>query len=319
MRIRTTRRRGECDGHRKRPREEVRADRTVKARELRVRHRGGGRSRSTHVRSPRIRARANRRDTDAASPAFTAVPRVIVRLARGDVVANDASPPLAPDGDRGRVDAGEGIVRVRAGARRGRRGSGRSVVPSRRDGTRAWIPRRVRRRARNRPRVGCRHGPALVRARRGARGRLDERRAGGRDRRGGARASSPRVTIRARRRPRGASRFVRHRADARSEKQQQYWFNKRREFSSVDAITPTRAHARRPRFRDVRLRLHGEPRVGYAGEEVWAVVGNHGKNPVVDQLTERLRQNDKLVYRVNPYGRPPAEYKFARGPPGRAR
>ena len=44
-------------------------------------------------------------------------------------------------------------------------------------------------------------------------------------------------------------------------------------------------------------------------KRTWAVVGNHGKNPVVDQLTERLRQNDKLVYRVNPYGRPPAEYK----------
>jgi hypothetical protein len=42
------------------------------------------------------------------------------------------------------------------------------------------------------------------------------------------------------------------------------------------------------------------------------VVGNHGKNPVVDQLTERLRSRGKTVYRVNPYGKPPAEYKALR-------
>lgn len=38
-------------------------------------------------------------------------------------------------------------------------------------------------------------------------------------------------------------------------------------------------------------------------------MGNHGKNPVVDQLTDRLRSRGKTVYRVNPYGKPPAEYK----------
>jgi hypothetical protein len=39
------------------------------------------------------------------------------------------------------------------------------------------------------------------------------------------------------------------------------------------------------------------------------VVGNHGKNPVVDQLTARLTARGKTVYRVSPYGKPPAEYK----------
>jgi len=48
---------------------------------------------------------------------------------------------------------------------------------------------------------------------------------------------------------------------------------------------------------------------GMLSKKTWAVVGNHGKNPVVGQLTERLRSNGKTVYRVNPYGKPPAEYK----------
>ena len=48
---------------------------------------------------------------------------------------------------------------------------------------------------------------------------------------------------------------------------------------------------------------------GMLSKKTWAVVGNHGKNPVVDQLTERLSSNGKTVYRVNPYGKPPAEYK----------
>ena len=44
---------------------------------------------------------------------------------------------------------------------------------------------------------------------------------------------------------------------------------------------------------------------GMLSKKTWAVVGNHGKNPVVGQLTERLRSNGKTVYRVNPYGKPP--------------
>ena len=43
-------------------------------------------------------------------------------------------------------------------------------------------------------------------------------------------------------------------------------------------------------------------------KKVWAVVGNHGKNPVVGQLTERLRSHGKEVIRVNPYNKPPAEF-----------
>ena len=43
-------------------------------------------------------------------------------------------------------------------------------------------------------------------------------------------------------------------------------------------------------------------------KKVWAVVGNHGKNPVVGQLTERLRSHGKEVFRVNPYNKPPAEF-----------
>jgi len=58
----------------------------------------------------------------------------------------------------------------------------------------------------------------------------------------------------------------------------------------------------------------GVPRIttdgrGMLERNVWAVVGNHGKNPVVDQLTARLTARGKTVYRVNPYGKPPAEYK----------
>jgi predicted CoA-binding protein len=50
------------------------------------------------------------------------------------------------------------------------------------------------------------------------------------------------------------------------------------------------------------------------GEEMlkkndWAVVGNHGRNPVVEKLCDRLRSHGKTVFRVNPYGKPPAEYK----------
>jgi len=51
-------------------------------------------------------------------------------------------------------------------------------------------------------------------------------------------------------------------------------------------------------------------------KKVWAVVGNHGKNPVVGQLTERLRSHGKEVHRVNPYGKPPAEYKSLEDVPG---
>lgn len=40
-----------------------------------------------------------------------------------------------------------------------------------------------------------------------------------------------------------------------------------------------------------------------------AVVGSHGRNPIVDRLTDRLKSHGKTVYRVNPYGKPPAEYK----------
>ena len=43
-----------------------------------------------------------------------------------------------------------------------------------------------------------------------------------------------------------------------------------------------------------------------------AVVGNHGKNEVVNKLTDRLKSHGKTVYRVNPYGKPPAEYKSLR-------
>ena len=44
-------------------------------------------------------------------------------------------------------------------------------------------------------------------------------------------------------------------------------------------------------------------------KNVWAVVGNHGRNPVVEKLCDRLRSHGKTVFRVNPYGKPPAEYK----------
>ena len=42
------------------------------------------------------------------------------------------------------------------------------------------------------------------------------------------------------------------------------------------------------------------------------MVGNHGKNEVVNKLTDRLKSHGKTVYRVNPYGKPPAEYKSLR-------
>ncbi|KAK3253535.1 hypothetical protein CYMTET_37220 [Cymbomonas tetramitiformis] len=42
------------------------------------------------------------------------------------------------------------------------------------------------------------------------------------------------------------------------------------------------------------------------GEEMldkrtWVVVGNHGRNPIVASLVDRLESNGKVVYRVNPY------------------
>ena len=34
-------------------------------------------------------------------------------------------------------------------------------------------------------------------------------------------------------------------------------------------------------------------------KNVWAVVGNHGRNPVVEKLCDRLRSHGKTVFRVN--------------------
>ena len=49
----------------------------------------------------------------------------------------------------------------------------------------------------------------------------------------------------------------------------------------------------------------GDGRIRHAFEEDVGCGWQPRENPVVGQLTERLRSNGKTVYRVNPYGKPP--------------